>query len=107
MFVAMLAMLLMVAAPALAQPIEFIEGGVLVTVQGTGSLEEAPVTGVVGVPSFGGAVAGEDTLSTGDSLFVGGFATASGTVNAFGGQEGVVVQAGSQCIDTTDFGLCP
>jgi hypothetical protein len=45
-------------------------------------------------------------LSTGDTLF-GAFTSTGVTPNASGGQEGVVVQAGSQCIDTTDFGICP
>ena len=108
-FVAMLAMMLLVASPAMAQQIEFLEGGVLVVTEGEGSLEEPPVTGVAAVPSFGGfggAVAGGDTLSS-SSPFGAFTTTANETVNAAGIETDVFVQAGSQCIDTTGFGFCP
>lgn len=102
----MLAMVLVVASPAAAQQIEFVEGGVLVVVEGTGSLEEAPVTGVFGVPVAAGAVAGGGALSVADSAF-GAFTTVGASTNAAGIQTDAFVQAGSNCIDTTGFGLCP
>lgn len=107
MFVATIAMVLMAAGPAVAQPIEFVGDAVFVTVEGVSGVEQIPVTGVYGDPNFGGgAIAGGSALSLADPVF-GAFSTASFTTNAAFLPEGLFVQAGTQCIDTTDFGLCP
>lgn len=108
LLVAMLAMVLLAASPAMAQPIEFVEGGVLVVVEGTGSLEEPPITGVFAVPDLGGGtVAGGGTFATALPEF-GAFADVDETTFAAIAPEfGTVVQAGELCIDTTDLGFCP
>ena len=107
LLVAMLAMVLMAASPTMAQPIEFVEDGVLIIAEGTGSLEEAPITGLFAVPEFGaGAIAGGDALLIADPNF--GAFTTTGGASAGGTQTGdVFLQSGSLCFDTTDLDLCP
>ncbi len=107
LLVAVLAMVLLAASPAVAQPIEFVEGGVLIIAEGTGSLEEAPITGLFAVPEFGAAaIAGGDALVSADPTFGGGAFVDGST--AIGGTAGdVFLQSGSLCFDTTDFDLCP
>ena len=107
LLVAMLAMVLVVASPAVAQPIEFVEGGVLIVAEGTGSLEEAPITGLFAVPEFGaGAIAGGDALLIADPNF-GAFTTTGGTSAAGSTMGDVFLQSGAVCFDTTNMGLCP
>ncbi len=106
-FVAMLAIVLMTASPAMAQSVEFIEGGVLIVAEGTGSLEEAPITGLFAVPGLGaGAIAGGDALVIADPNF-GVFTTAGGSSAAGSTTGEVFLQSGSLCFDTTDMDLCP
>ena len=107
-FVAMLAMVLLTASPAMAQQIEFVDGGVLVAVEGTATLEEPPITGAGVIPGlFAAGVAGGDTFGFVDLQSGGAFAGAGETTFAGAAPEGIAVQAGDICIDTTDFGLCP
>ena len=104
----MLAIVLMAASPAMAQPsVEFVEDGVLIIAQGTGSLEEAPITGLYAVPEFGaGAVAGGDAFLEADPS-LGTFMTTGGATAAGTTMGEVFLQSGSLCFDTTDMDLCP
>jgi hypothetical protein len=106
--VAVLAMVLLTASPAMAQPIEFVDGGVLVIVEGTGNLQQAPITGVFAVPDLGaGTVAGGNTFATGFPEF-GAFSEAGQSTFAGGIQGlGPAVQADDLCLDTTGLGVCP
>ena len=109
-FVAMLAIVLMAASPAMAQSVEFVEDGVLIIVEGTGSLEEAPITGLFAVPEFGaGAVAGGNTFLRAASFGGGAFAGGSTAVGSTEGE--VFLQSGSLCFNTFDpadqFFACP
>jgi hypothetical protein len=101
-FVAMLAIVLMAASPAMAQSVEFVEDGVLIIAEGTGSLEEAPITGLFAVPEFGaGAVAGGDAGLFADPTFGGGaFVGGSAAVGSTMGE--VFLQSGSLCFNTFD-----
>ena len=107
----MLAIVLMAASPAMAQSVEFVEDGVLIIVEGTGSLEEAPITGLFAVPEFGaGAVAGGDAFTIADPAL--GVFTTTGGSTAAGSTEGeVFLQSGSLCFNTFDpadqFFACP
>lgn len=104
---AMLAMVLMAASPAVAQPIEFVEDGVLIIAEGTGSLEEAPITGLFAIPDFGAAaIAGGDAQVFADPNFGGGaFVGGSAAIGSTMGD--VFLESGSLCFDTTDLNLCP
>ena len=108
-FMAMFAMVLLAASPAVAQQIEFVDGGVLVAVEGTATLEEPPITGAAAIPGlFAGAIAGGDAFAVADQEFGGAFAGAGETTFAGAAPEfGIVVQAGDICIDTTDEDFCP
>ncbi|MDQ4106764.1 MAG: hypothetical protein M3157_06290 [Actinomycetota bacterium] len=106
-FMAMLAMVLMAASPVMAQSVEFVEDGVLIIVEGTGSLEEAPITGLFAVPEFGaGAVAGGDALFIANPDF-GAFGTTGGASVGAAQTGDVFLQSGALCFDTTDMDLCP
>ena len=107
MFVAMLAIVLMAASPAMAQSVELVEDGVLIITEGTGSLEEAPITGHFAIPEFGAAaIAGGDTELFADPSFGGGAGVGGST--AIGSTMGdVFLESGSLCFDTIDLDLCP
>lgn len=81
LFVAMLAMVLMVASPAAAQTIEFFgEDGVFILTGGA--------AGVVAEPDFG--------LGFTRASFAGGDP-----------QLGAAAFGGGVCVDTTNLGVCP
>ncbi len=101
-FAAMLAIVLMAASPAMAQSVEFVEDGVLIIAEGTGSLEEAPITGLFAVPEFGaGAIAGGDALLIANPDF-GAFGTTGGASAAGSTMGEVFLQSGALCFNTFD-----
>lgn len=105
--VAMLAIVLMAASPAMAQPsVEFVKGGVLIIGEGTGSLEEQPITGLFAIPEFGvGAVSRDAGVFANPNFGAGAFVGGSTAIGSTAGD--VFLQSGSLCFDTTDMDLCP
>ena len=103
----MLAIVLMAASPAMAQSVEFVEDGVFIIAEVTGSLEEAPITGLFAIPELGAAaIAGGDAEIFADPSFGGGAGVGGST--AIGSTMGdVFLESGSLCFDTTDLDLCP